>query len=259
MSVTWELASKGVAPSQRVALARALAAGGQLKEAWPLLSGSDASDPLLASTRAALFPPPALPQRLASLGYRGGNLGGGQAILPPLVAIPAGAFQMGEGAEQHWVEVAAFQIGKYPVTVAEYALAVAAKAVGEPSNWANQHQHPDHPVVYVSWQDAVAYSAWLVEATGWGGWRLPSEAEWEKAARWDVARKTSRAYPWGDSFDKNRCNTSESGHQNHQPGRLLSRQRRAPLWRESIRSGGDGGQCVGVDRQRIQAISIHSE
>ena len=57
----------------------------------------------------------------------------------------------------------------------------------------------------------MAYIAWLVETTGQLGWRLPTEAEWEKAARWDPQRGVSRIYPWGDSFDKERCNTRESG------------------------------------------------
>ncbi len=43
--------------------------------------------------------------------------------------------------------------------------------------------------------------------TGEAGWRLPSEAQWEKAARWDAQRGVSRLYPWGDTFDQNRCNT----------------------------------------------------
>jgi formylglycine-generating enzyme required for sulfatase activity len=67
-------------------------------------------------------------------------------------------------------------------------------------------QKLDHPVVYVSWDDAVAYAAWLAQTTG-QPWRLPSEAEWEKAAR----GTDGRIYPWGDTFDKARANTSESG------------------------------------------------
>jgi formylglycine-generating enzyme required for sulfatase activity len=175
---------------------------------------------------------PDVPARLASLGFRGVNASGTPAIIPPLITIPAGPFFMGSDkatevlalenhAPQHRVEVAAFQIATYPVTVAEYALAVAAKAVREPPGlseyvtWADQQQHPDHPIACVSWQDAQKYVAWLVQATGQRGWRLPTEAEWEKAARWgpgwDAQRNESRLYPWGDAFDENRCNTIASG------------------------------------------------
>ena len=77
-------------------------------------------------------------------------------------------------------------------------------------DWATQQSHADHPVVCVSWNDALAYVRWLAKATG-QPWRLPSEAEWEKAARWDARASVARLYPWGDAFDKARCNTSEGG------------------------------------------------
>ncbi len=146
-----------------------------------------------------------------------------EVILPPMVDIPAGPFWMGSekrrdpqaDSDEPWHEVTlgAYQIGRYPVTVAEYACALAAPGtqVPKPSDWDRQLQHPDHPVVRVSWQDAQAYLAWLGEATGDHGWRLPTEAEWEKAARWDAATKTARIYPWGDNWDKTRANTSDGG------------------------------------------------
>lgn len=171
--------------------------------------------------------PPATPKRLFSLGFRGVNAHGTPAIIPPLVSVAAGPFLMGsdqtrdpqarsDETPRQRVEVAAFQIATYPVTVAEYALAARAGGVREPPasdgmTWQTQRQQPDHPVVCVSWQDAQAYIAWLRTATGESGWRLPTEAEWEKAARWDPRASASRIYPWGDSFDKARCNTLESG------------------------------------------------
>ncbi len=172
----------------------------------------------------ALPPPPGLPARLASQGYYGVNSCGIPAIVPPLVTVAAGSFIMGSAESdplasedekpRHRVEIPTFQIAKYPVTVAEYALAVRAGVIREPGDdalaWQEQFQQSDHPVVGVSWPDALAYVAWLRKATGEAGWRLPTEAEWEKAARWDAQRELSRIYPWGDSFDKDRCNTSES-------------------------------------------------
>jgi formylglycine-generating enzyme required for sulfatase activity len=140
--------------------------------------------------------------------------------------VPAGAFLMGSDPAhdkemqdrekpQHWVTLAGFQIAKFPVTVAEYACFVRTghaepRSPNNQLTWQQQRERPDHPVVNVSWNDAVAYVAWLAKTTK-QGWRLPSEAEWEKAARWDPAARTSRIYPWGDSFDKNRTNTHESG------------------------------------------------
>ncbi len=163
------------------------------------------------------------PKPYYDLGFRGYTIGGVECILPPICPVSAGVFTMGsdksrdkdaddDETPQYPVEVDAFAIGQHPVTVAEYACAVRAKAVREPEkswddvDWATQQAHPDHPVVCVSWNDTVAYCAWLAKLTS-QPWRLPTEAEWEKAAR----GTDGRIYPWGDTFDKARCNTSESG------------------------------------------------
>ena len=102
----------------------------------------------------------------------------------------------------HKVTLAAYEIGKYPVTVGEYRRFVEgdgyqdkqfweAGGFGEdktPDEWDDQLQHLNRPVVGVSWYEASAYAAWA-------GCRLPTEAEWERAARGTDGRK----YPWGDA------------------------------------------------------------
>ncbi len=163
------------------------------------------------------------PTRLYNLGYRGYTIGGVECILPPICPVPGGVFTMGsdksrdkdaedDETPQHPVEVNAFAIGQHPVTVAEYACAVRADAVREPpkgrwdSDWQTQQQRPDHPVVCITWSDTCIYTSWLTQLTG-QPWRLPTEAEWEKAAR----GTDRRIYPWGDIFDWVRCNGREAG------------------------------------------------
>ena len=72
---------------------------------------------------------------------------------------------------------------------------------GEPAN-----ARLDHPVVMVSFDDARAYAAWLGRVTNWR-WRLPREAEWEKAARGPDGRR----FPWGDTFDAGKLNSHDAG------------------------------------------------
>lgn len=113
-----------------------------------------------------------------------------------MVHIPAGEFLMGsedgdpDEKPVHVVYLDAYQIDKYPVTNAQYARFLKAKKEHpEPPHWRDpKFNAPEQPVVDVTWFDAVAYCKWV-------GKRLPTEAEWEKAARGGLVQKK---YPWGD-------------------------------------------------------------
>jgi formylglycine-generating enzyme required for sulfatase activity len=125
-----------------------------------------------------------------------------------MALVPAGEFPMGEGADQHSVYVAAFYLARYPVTNAAYQSFVNAAGREAPRHWQGGYPEAlsDHPVVNVSWHDALACCRWLSETTG-HHYRLPTEAEWEKAAR----GADGRTYPWGNVFDKTKCNGWEAG------------------------------------------------
>jgi len=145
---------------------------------------------------------------------------------PEMVWIPAGSFRMGDiqGGGQsdeqpvHRVSVGRFAMGRYEVTVGEFRLFV--KATGyktdaekeggcyswsqgwkwlEDANWRSPgfSQSDKHPVTCVSWNDGVAYAEWLSQQTG-QQYRLPTEAEWEYAAR--AGSETARY--WGNDPDK---------------------------------------------------------
>lgn len=123
------------------------------------------------------------------------------AIGVQTVLIPAGSFLMGDPHgrpdEQpaHRVHVSAFAMAVLPVTNSEYARFLAATGHEPPRFWDDlRFNAPAQPVVGVSWFDAVDYCAWLTETTG-ETWRLPTEAEREKAARGGVE---GARYPWGD-------------------------------------------------------------
>lgn len=152
--------------------------------------------------------PNILPKQLASLGYRLLVVDGVTAVIPPLCVVPAGPFLMGSRTEddpharpeelpQHTVDLPAFEIARFPVTVFEYRYAIAAGIVPRPYQWAYLGRRSAYPAVNVSWYAARDYANWLSGLTQ-QTWRLPTEAEWEKAAR----GTDGRIYPWGsDPWD----------------------------------------------------------
>ena len=135
------------------------------------------------------------------------------ATCPRLVVVPAGRFRMGcvsgrdcgdDEQPVHEVELASFALGVYEVTIEEYDRFVQATGHRRPND--QGRGRGDRPVINVSWEDAEAYVAWLSDETG-EDYRLPSESEWEYAAR---ARSTTR-YSWGQDIGRNRANCNGCG------------------------------------------------
>jgi formylglycine-generating enzyme required for sulfatase activity len=120
-----------------------------------------------------------------------------------LAPIPAGRFLMGSDSGQdderpvHQVEVAAFDCAIYPVTQAQYAEFLAATSHDRPREWPDSITAADLPVTGVSWFDAQDYCRWRTEDGD--AMRLPTEAEWERAARGNLK---AAQYPWGDEIPK---------------------------------------------------------
>ncbi|NJP06550.1 MAG: formylglycine-generating enzyme family protein [Chloroflexaceae bacterium] len=152
------------------------------------------------------------------------------ALLPDFLALPAGHVLMGtpaamlsdlaqryggtresyrEESPQHLVPIAALRIARVTVTHALYAAYVAATGVPAPLIWRGSTPPPElqaYPVVDISWDDAQACCAWLSHCSASVIFRLPTEAEWEYAARGDDGRQ----FPWGDTFARELANTRES-------------------------------------------------
>jgi formylglycine-generating enzyme required for sulfatase activity len=149
------------------------------------------------------------------------------------VEIPAGAFRMGSSkrrdrlasdseAPSHQLTLPRYYMARYPVTVTQFRAFVEASG-HQPAAARSLQGLPHHPVVHVDWYDALRYCTWLTEyLRAWAetpqplaalvrdqGWQvtLPSEAEWEKAAR----GTTGVIYPWGNRFEATRANTAETG------------------------------------------------
>jgi formylglycine-generating enzyme required for sulfatase activity len=173
---------------------------------------------------AHIMPSDRFPPRLAELGYRAAIQGGVEIILPPLCSVAAGEFLMGvnprpltyrlheDGSStpimsrdgchpEHRVTLPPYQISRYPVTVAEYNCFVRTGHTPPQINDGEQAKLMtlDCPVAGISWEDASAYAAWLARITS-QLWRLPTEAEWEKAARWNESLGISHVFPWGDAL-----------------------------------------------------------
>jgi len=141
-----------------------------------------------------------------------------QPFEPEMILIPAGEFLMGSDPSvdkyaqdleqpQHTLYLPDYYMAKTPVTNAQYVAFVQATGYRQPDHWKSGKPpsgKEDHPVVYVSWHDAVAYCNWLAEITG-KPYRLPSEAEWEKGVR----GSDGRIYPWGNQWDVGQCNAGQ--------------------------------------------------
>jgi formylglycine-generating enzyme required for sulfatase activity len=139
---------------------------------------------------------------------------------PDWITVPAGEFWMGSDAADadalenekpaHRLHLPEFQVAPTPVTNAQYLLYIQSMDATPPPSWEDGQPPKDklgHPVVDVSWYEARQYCQWLSRMTS-KPICMPSEEEWEKAARGD---QDKRVYPWGDAFDALKCNSGELG------------------------------------------------
>jgi len=177
----------------------------EIREALDLLAVAS----LDVTFNELVFPPAPHPAKLEAHG----------PLAPELVRIPAGAFLLGSDPQQDQdaleneqpqqrLYLPEYDIARAPVTNAQYAVFVRVAEHRAPKHWLLEEPPQglaDHPVINISWHDALAYCRWLAEKTG-RPYTLPTEAQWEKAAR----GPDGRLYPWGNTFDRAKCNTEEA-------------------------------------------------
>ncbi len=204
----WELAKRRDNAATYEAYLQAYPQGRYVAAARAGLAGlRPAAAPVeLRPTPAVAVAPSAVP---SVLGRRDGEVFKDCAECPEMVVIPAGRFLMGsppgetgrfpDEGPQRWVDVPRFALGKFEVTQGEWQAVMGSN----PSRFSNCGVNC--PVENVSWNDAQEYVRRLSQRTG-QNYRLPSEAEWEYAAR----AGTTTAYFWGDRFDGGRANNGSS-------------------------------------------------
>jgi formylglycine-generating enzyme required for sulfatase activity len=129
--------------------------------------------------------------------------------LEDVVAVPAGAYRLGEPGEERVVQIRSVHIGRHPVVNAHVAR--FARATGQAVSPAlraklSDERLQDHPATDLTLLDAIQFCAWATATLG-PRVRLPTQDEWEATARGD----DHRPYPWGDTFDESRCNCAEAG------------------------------------------------
>ena len=130
------------------------------------------------------------------------------ALAGEMVSIPGGTFEMGLNHHHavelpvHTVTVQPFQLGKYEVTFAQWDACVADRRCHKPNDggWGRHNR----PVINVTWENILNYIDWLNDRTG-GKYRLPTEAEWEYAAR----AGSATTYSWGNDIGSNRANCTK--------------------------------------------------
>ncbi len=155
-------------------------------------------------TSPTLEPAPVIPQS----GIRDKK---GNAIEPDMILIPAGSFMMGSDSNEtnekpaHQVTLNAFYIGKFEITNRQYKAFIEFTGLKPPSTWEDGNfpeQLADHPITGITWEDAYAYCDWLSDFAK-KKYRLPTEAEWERAARGGLKEMK---FPWGNDINKLRAN-----------------------------------------------------